>query len=400
MPANSSPTAQLGIPGFTIEDLHDPQGLKRLAERFDQDLAGHHRSLFDRFDRYRQRQEKLGPVEESELLIQVARHISRFLAQLFGIEREVEALSRALLVELPLFEFKREFMAKRVFRKGALDRPAAGEFPALNAKMGLLLQLGFPDALKDRDSERALAQTVTTLLQLERLFGAQTGERREAPADGESLREHWQSLRRSLLATQAGRDVFGAALSPTGSDSEELKAIRALISLADRWTYARALHPVAKRALKNWSTHKVPKPLVFDQLVELRRPDPNLPETAEGLAEHLRRRDGFKLTDRRYGVREIMAEVDYCILCHERQKDSCARGFIAKDAVAEGHTFKKNPLGIPLTGCPLDERISEAHALKAKGDSIASLAMIMLDNPMVPGTGHRICNDCMKSCIY
>jgi NADPH-dependent glutamate synthase beta subunit-like oxidoreductase/NAD(P)H-flavin reductase len=157
---------------------------------------------------------------------------------------------------------------------------------------------------------------------------------------------------------------------------------------------------VAKRALKNWSTHKVPKPLVFDQLVELRRPDPNLPETAEGLAEHLRRRDGFKLTDRRYGVREIMAEVDYCILCHERQKDSCARGFIAKDPVAEGHTFKKNPLGIPLTGCPLDERISEAHALKAKGDSIASLAMIMLDNPMVPGTGHRICNDCMKSCIY
>ena len=26
--------------------------------------------------------------------------------------------------------------------------------------------------------------------------------------------------------------------------------------------------------------------------------------------------------------------------------------------------------------------------------------MIMLDNPMCPGTGHRICNDCMKSCIF
>ena len=24
----------------------------------------------------------------------------------------------------------------------------------------------------------------------------------------------------------------------------------------------------------------------------------------------------------------------------------------------------------------------------------------MIDNPMCPGTGHRICNDCMKSCIY
>jgi NADPH-dependent glutamate synthase beta subunit-like oxidoreductase len=26
--------------------------------------------------------------------------------------------------------------------------------------------------------------------------------------------------------------------------------------------------------------------------------------------------------------------------------------------------------------------------------------MICIDNPMVAGTGHRICNDCMKSCIY
>ena len=24
----------------------------------------------------------------------------------------------------------------------------------------------------------------------------------------------------------------------------------------------------------------------------------------------------------------------------------------------------------------------------------------MLDNPMCPGTGHRICNDCMKGCIF
>ena len=24
----------------------------------------------------------------------------------------------------------------------------------------------------------------------------------------------------------------------------------------------------------------------------------------------------------------------------------------------------------------------------------------MIDNPMCPGTGHRICNDCMKACIY
>ncbi|KXK56645.1 MAG: putative bifunctional glutamate synthase subunit beta/2-polyprenylphenol hydroxylase, partial [Chlorobi bacterium OLB5] len=32
--------------------------------------------------------------------------------------------------------------------------------------------------------------------------------------------------------------------------------------------------------------------------------------------------------------------------------------------------------------------------------SIGALGIIMIDNPMCPGTGHRICNDCMKACIY
>ena len=26
--------------------------------------------------------------------------------------------------------------------------------------------------------------------------------------------------------------------------------------------------------------------------------------------------------------------------------------------------------------------------------------MVAVDNPMVAATGHRICNDCMKACIY
>ena len=33
-------------------------------------------------------------------------------------------------------------------------------------------------------------------------------------------------------------------------------------------------------------------------------------------------------------------------------------------------------------------------------ETVAALAMICIDNPMVAATGHRICNDCMKSCIY
>ena len=55
---------------------------------------------------------------------------------------------------------------------------------------------------------------------------------------------------------------------------------------------------------------------------------------------------------------------------------------------------------MPLAGCPLEERIPEFQMLKSRGEPLAALAMICVDNPMVAATGHRICNDCMKSCIY
>ncbi len=62
--------------------------------------------------------------------------------------------------------------------------------------------------------------------------------------------------------------------------------------------------------------------------------------------------------------------------------------------------FKKTLFGVPLAGCPLEERISEFQKLKTEGIAVGALAMITVDNPMVAATGHRICNDCMKSCIY
>ena len=49
--------------------------------------------------------------------------------------------------------------------------------------------------------------------------------------------------------------------------------------------------------------------------------------------------------------------------------------------------MKKNPLGVKIAGCPLDEKIGEMHVLRKDGDSIAALAMIVVDNPMLPG--HR-----------
>ena len=109
-----------------------------------------------------------------------------------------------------------------------------------------------------------------------------------------------------------------------------------------------------------------------------------------------RQRDGFDLTDNGCSALRVSGETHYCIFCHNQKKDSCKTGFIDK----ETQKIKIDELGIKLQGCPLEEKISEMNLLKSGGFSLASLAMAIIDNPMIAGTGHRICNDCMKSCIY
>ncbi len=110
---------------------------------------------------------------------------------------------------------------------------------------------------------------------------------------------------------------------------------------------------------------------------------------------HLRARDGFKLTDDAGTLAQALDQANYCIFCHNQGKDSCSKGL--KEKTGE---VKKNPLDIPLAGCPLEEKISEMNMLKSQGVPIGALAVVTVDNPMCAGTGHRICNDCMKSCIY
>jgi NADPH-dependent glutamate synthase beta subunit-like oxidoreductase/NAD(P)H-flavin reductase len=119
--------------------------------------------------------------------------------------------------------------------------------------------------------------------------------------------------------------------------------------------------------------------------------------------DHLRRREGFALTDHGTDLTGALDEANYCIWCHNQGKDSCSRGLrekAPKGSDPASAPFKKSPFGVPLAGCPLEEKISEFHLVKTRGEPIAALAMIVVDNPMAAATGHRICNDCMKSCIY
>ncbi len=138
---------------------------------------------------------------------------------------------------------------------------------------------------------------------------------------------------------------------------------------------------------------KIPKKLHFDKLVESLESS----NTTKCFNEDkLRVRNGFDLTDPTINQNTAIVNANYCLYCHKQDKDSCSKGLIDKAT----NNITKNPLGVELKGCPLKEKISEMNFLKKEGVIIGAFATAIIDNPMIAATGHRICNDCMKSCIY
>ena len=170
------------------------------------------------------------------------------------------------------------------------------------------------------------------------------------------------------------------------------------LALAERFAAWAAHTPAGRRRFRGGVLFRPPQRVDPMHLVPVQT------ETRAGYSvhtlHHIRRREGFALTDPGTGLAGALDEANYCIWCHEQGKDSCSKGLMEKPAGDARVVFKKSPFGVPLAGCPLEERISEFHKLKAEGWAIGALAMIIIDNPTVCATGHRICNDCMKSCIY
>ena len=135
----------------------------------------------------------------------------------------------------------------------------------------------------------------------------------------------------------------------------------------------------AVNSKKNYEIFKLPEKI--DQNFWLRnvKKDGNCYTTTSP-----RQREGFGLTDHGLTNQRACSESHYCILCHVQKKDSCRKGLP----------------NAQKSGCPLDQKISQMHALKRDELNIAALAVAMIDNPMIAATGHRICNDCMKACIF
>ena len=380
---NSSNDFDLGIPGFRYSDLFDAVRLKELAEKFYSDLAEKQPVVHDALARYIA-SHGLGYERraESQILTDAAPYLSQFLARMFGITGERTELEREILEQNPVWRYK-FFVQRRAIKK--YPESATGDLDPAELWLAIteLRNTAFDETLI-HDDELRVADVVARLLDAEDTLAK----------DVEVSVEVRDTLNRISTAFEKLKDkTFGAVFSRLAAELDEtgeLLQVRAALAIYEAWSAAEFF----KKELR-WASFKVPNPLDYQNLVRLIRPDPRNPDLTRGRDDELRRRDGFKLTDDRGTMREALYEIDYCLICHERGKDGCSTGLREPDG-----TPKRNPLGIKTEGCPLEEKISEMHLLKKQGDPIGSLALVTIDNPMCAGTGHRICNDCMKGCIF
>ncbi len=176
---------------------------------------------------------------------------------------------------------------------------------------------------------------------------------------------------------------------------EDATAHGEALDLAGRYAAWATLAASGRRKHGAGVLFKAPRKLDLQHLVPVEMVEHHGVAMVELDAHHRRRREGFKLTDPGMGLTGALDQTHYCIFCHHQGKDSCSKGLRERDG-----SFKKSVFQVVLAGCPLEEKISEMHELKAAGVPLGALAMIVVDNPMVAATGHRICNDCMKACIY
>jgi NADPH-dependent glutamate synthase beta subunit-like oxidoreductase/NAD(P)H-flavin reductase len=376
---------ELGIDGFHFSDLFDAYRLCDLAEKFYEEVEKEEPLLSAALNKYiAARGTGFERRAESKILTDAAPFLSNFIAKLFKITREQDDLAHDINVQNPVWRYK-FFVQRRAAKKFKPEKLAELNEARLWSAVTQLQNTGFDDTLI-RDEELSIAEMTCHLLDAEEFLAKPDDA--EMPASVHDtvgrVNKTFEKLKDSDFGTLYSEAVL--AQDTTGA----LLAVRAALYIVEAWSAVA----FANKS-KKWHSFKVPHALNYQNLVHLIHPEPHLHNIMRGPEDILRKRDGFKLTDDRGTMRDALYEIDYCMICHEREKDACSTGLRDPDG-----TPKRNPLGIKTEGCPLDERISEMHLLKKQGDPVGALALVTIDNPMCAGTGHRICNDCMKGCIF
>jgi len=344
------PELALGF-GFSFVDLHAQPGLARLDSRFLQWLREREAGLAEQLLTAR-----AAPPEDARdqapLLLALGPQVETFIAELFGIEEEAGELAARHEALAPLLRVKWKF----VKRQALLGVPAEqlADFDPAGAEATICSWLG------------------TDFEELGFAVAIESWQRLAKEGDEASRETARQRLELALIY------CAWAAGTPAGQE--------------------RHPHGVLFR-----QPGKTDPLALLPKVREVTRADLGGIPVRVIAPGHERARQGFALTDQGTDLAGALDQAKYCLLCHDRKKDSCSKGLLEKAPKGEAQPlrrFKQTVFGVELAGCPLEERISEFHSLKLQGCAIGALAMITIDNPTVAATGHRICNDCMKACIY
>lgn len=323
--------------GITLRDLYNLDGLKRLDKSFLNYLTQANQTLLERLRAGRANPDVLGISSESELLMGLAPYLEDFLGILFNVKSAIIALSSKYCNLSPLYTCKRLFIQRYVLK--IFNEGEARNFD------GLALQVVLETVLGHSFTELTFANSVLSWLDNERVNARYL--------DIAARYAAWRIYTSNLPSTSVGT-----------RDSVLFTASHVTADLNDS-------------LLEKVETHAG---ICFLRLKK------NYP---------LFRRDGFNLTDLGLSREEVLSEVHRCIFCHHRNKDYCSKGVSDKRSGEWIHT----EFGRKITGCPLEESISEFQESVVHGNIVSALAFITINNPMVAGTGHRICNDCVVGCI-
>src|SRR5205085_4016230 len=112
----------------------------------------------------------LAYLAEAELLMAVAPHLDRFMAALFDIEAEWEALVAGHHRLAPLFRVKRKFVQRRAMLKIKADAAAGLDGDALFAKVTALLggafdELAFAERVLEWQADEARYGEALTVME-------------------------------------------------------------------------------------------------------------------------------------------------------------------------------------------------------------------------------------------
>lgn len=258
-------------------DLYRRDGLLKLDQIFLDFLKEGNDELCARLQYARIHPDKIDRKNESALLIEIAPWIEDFIARLFDIVAEVNALSARHHELAPIYSCKRQFVQRR-----AMNKVTETEVSAVN---GDELEKELTNILGAPFSELLFACKVTEWL--------------------ENEIENEKYLKIALLYSA------WALRTPAGRERNQ-----------------------------NGILFKLPFKLNYLNLV------PTVADNVAGYTihhlQHLRRRDGFALTDTGINLAGALDEANYCIWCHEQEKDSCSKGLKEKSSVlAEIPSLKK-----------------------------------------------------------